>query len=91
MTVKSLNVTRRLVNYIITEFEEGKSIWTKDSEKNTSNSFTLNIAKIDLASYLGATLETISRTFKKLQDKKLIKLKGRNITILNLNGLKKLL
>lgn len=91
MNVKSLDVTKRLVNYILTEFEAGKSIWRKDAGKNSSDTITLNIAKIDLASYLGATLETISRTFKKLQDDKLLKIKGRNITIVNLSALKKML
>lgn len=91
MNVKSLDVTKRLVNYLLTEFEAGKSIWQRDADKNSSNTIILNVAKIDLASYLGATLETISRTFKKLQDDKLLRIKGRNITIENLSALKKML
>lgn len=91
MNVKSLDVTKRLVNYLLTEFEAGKSIWRRDADKNSSNTIILNVAKIDLASYLGATLETISRTFKKLQDDKLLRIKGRNITIVNLSALKKML
>ena len=91
VNVKSLDVTKRLVNYILTEYEAGKSVWSRNTEKEMSETITLNIAKIDLASYLGATLETISRTFKKLQEDKLLRIQGRKITLLNIPALKKML
>ena len=84
-------MTKRLVNYILTEYEAGKSVWSRNTEKEMSETITLNIAKIDLASYLGATLETISRTFKKLQEDKLLRIQGRKITLLNIPALKKML
>ena len=91
VNVKSLDVTKRLVNYLLTEYEAGKSIWSRSNNKEISDTITLSIAKIDLASYLGATLETISRTFKRLQDDKLLRIKGRKITLLNIDALKKML
>ncbi|MCX7833734.1 MAG: Crp/Fnr family transcriptional regulator [Ignavibacteria bacterium] len=90
VNVKSRDVTGRLVNYLLSEYETKKAIEGCKNIKH-SNTFQLSVSKIDLASYIGATLETLSRTFKKLQNEKLIKIWGKNITIIDYNGLKKLI
>lgn len=91
VNVKSRDITGRLVNYLISEFETNKSVEVVKNRKDSLNTFRLSISKIDLASYLGGTLETISRTFKKLQTQKLIGIKGKNITILDYKTLRKLI
>lgn len=75
------DVTKRVAGFIVTEYiNSGKS----------DNTIVLNISKNDLASYLGTIPETLSRTFKKLQNTGLIDVDGRTFHIKNLNGLKKL-
>jgi CRP/FNR family transcriptional regulator, dissimilatory nitrate respiration regulator len=87
------DIKRRLAKYILEEFEKSK----KEKEelekskhillKNT-NSIELNISKYDLASHLGTILETLSRTFKKLQDENIIEVHGKKINILSIKKLK---
>ncbi len=48
---------------------------------------SLDISKTDLALYLGATPETLSRSIKKLKELQLIKVHGNRIEILDLQGL----
>lgn len=83
------DIKKRLAKYILDEFEKEKR--KKDKLEKTKriilkekNSITLGISKNDLASHLGTILETLSRTFKKLQDEKIIEVKGKNIKILNI-------
>ncbi|MFA5405315.1 MAG: Crp/Fnr family transcriptional regulator, partial [Ignavibacteria bacterium] len=87
------DIKRRLAKYILDEFENAK----KQKEKiektkhillKEKNSIELAISKNDLASHLGTILETLSRTFKKLQDEKIIEVQGKKITIKNYNKLK---
>lgn len=87
------DIKRRLAKYIIDEFENAK----KQKEKiektkrillKEKNSIELTISKYDLASHLGTIIETLSRTFKKLQDEKIIEVQGKKITITNYNKLK---
>jgi CRP/FNR family transcriptional regulator len=92
MNVKSQDVTKRLANYIVSEYNSRRSIAEVNGKNNTSkNSFSLSISKIDLSSYLGATLETVSRTFKKLHTENYISIKGKNITIKDYTGLLKII
>jgi CRP/FNR family transcriptional regulator, dissimilatory nitrate respiration regulator len=87
------DIKRRLAKYILEEFEKAKNQKEKIEKskrillKETS-SFLLSISKYDLASHLGTVLETLSRTFKKLQDENIIEVKGKMIVILNLDKLK---
>ncbi len=87
------DIKRRLAKYILDEFEKAKE--KKEKIEKTKriilkerNSIDLQISKYDLASHLGTILETLSRTFKKLQDEKIIEVRGKKITILNLKKLK---
>lgn len=91
MNVKSQDVTKRLVNYIISEYDSSRSISLNGQKNTVKKTFSLSISKIDLSSYLGATLETVSRTFKKLHSENYIHIKGKNITVRNYAGLLKLL
>ncbi len=74
-------VEGRLVNYMVVlakrlkvPFADGQTI-------------TLDIEKGVLASRLGTIPETLSRTFKKLQDSELIKVERGDVTILDAQGL----
>ncbi|MGD9567008.1 MAG: Crp/Fnr family transcriptional regulator [Sedimentibacter sp.] len=57
------------------------------AEENHSNTFELPMTKVNLASYLGTTPETISRKLTDLEDEGLIKKNGKKIKILDLDGL----
>jgi CRP/FNR family transcriptional regulator len=60
---------------------------TECAEENHSDTFELPMTKINLASYLGTTPETISRKFTEMEDEGLIKKAGKKIKILDLDGL----
>ncbi|WCJ51221.1 Crp/Fnr family transcriptional regulator [Lentilactobacillus buchneri] len=51
------------------------------------NPFKLPLKKKDIATYLGTTPETISRTFKQLTSKGLIEAKGSQVKIIDEDGL----
>jgi len=57
------------------------------AEENHSNAFELPMTKVNLASYLGTTPETISRKLTDLEDEGLIKKNGKKIEILDLDRL----
>ena len=83
------DVSRRLSKYLLLEIEKehqcaGKSNIFKETQ------IELDIARYDLASYLGTITETLSRTLKKLQSDNVIEVKGKTIIIKDLPTLKKL-
>jgi CRP/FNR family transcriptional regulator, anaerobic regulatory protein len=47
----------------------------------------LPMQRQDIASYLGMTLETVSRSFSALQKERLVEVHGRNIRLLDPRGL----
>ena len=78
------DVPNRLAKYIIEEYSKShKVILTKPF-------INLTISKSTLAGYLVTITETLSRTFKKLQDENVIHVKGKKILILDFNRLKEL-
>ena len=81
------DVTKRVADFILAENTKGKS---KTDPKYKENTVHLKISKNDLASYLGTIPETLSRTFKKLQDDGAIDVNGKTITITDRDKLKKL-
>lgn len=79
------DVTKRTAGFILTEYNNKKS----PKSKNESDSvIELSISKNDLAAYLGTINETLSRTFKKLQDEEIIEVEGKLIRIHDLEKLK---
>jgi CRP-like cAMP-binding protein len=79
-SVSLQDVKRRLAQYILSELENQDNNVLKD---NSNMFIELSISKYDLASLLGTILETLSRTFKKLQEEKVIEVEGKRIYILN--------
>lgn len=82
-----MDVTKRVSNFILSEYinkPKGKSDGKTDSQPFIS----LNISKNDLAAYLGTIIETLSRTFKKLQDEGVIEVEAKKIIIKDLEKLK---
>ncbi|OQY01667.1 MAG: transcriptional regulator [Desulfobacteraceae bacterium 4572_130] len=74
-------IPSRLAGYLLLLAQE---------QQSNQNIIYLNISKKQLASLLGTIPETLSRIFSKMYDKKLIKVKGKNVKILDLEKLKKL-
>jgi len=64
-------------------------IFLSDKQKN-QNVVTLKISKGQLASLLGTVPETLSRIFGKMAAQNLIEVNGRNISLLNREGLENL-
>jgi CRP/FNR family transcriptional regulator len=78
------DVPNRLAKYIIEEYNKSHKVIL-------SKPFVLlTISKSTLAGYLGTITETLSRTFKKLQDENVIEVKGRKIFIIDINRLRDL-
>ncbi|TAN13455.1 MAG: Crp/Fnr family transcriptional regulator [Burkholderiaceae bacterium] len=71
------NGTQRLIGYILREFNQTKEL-----------SFRINVNKKIIASRLNLTPERFSRILRELDDKKLLRVRGRVFTILDLEGLK---
>lgn len=57
----------------------------------SSTDFVLKMRREEVGSYLGLRLETICRGIAHLRDQELVKISGRNVKILNLEGLKQLI
>ncbi|MCI0716413.1 MAG: Crp/Fnr family transcriptional regulator [Chlorobi bacterium] len=77
------DVTKRVANFVLSEY-----INKRKTKLDSTHSIRLNISKNDLASYLGTILETLSRTFKKLQEEGIILVEGRTILIKDFEKLK---
>jgi CRP/FNR family transcriptional regulator, dissimilatory nitrate respiration regulator len=73
------DVSRRVAEFILNEYYTRLKSTKKSSLP--PETIRLKISKYDLASYLGTILETLSRTFKKLQDEGIIEVEGRLITV----------
>lgn len=85
-TITLKDVTKRVSDYLLKEYKKNQNKQNFPTEK--LNTISLKISKNDLASYLGTILETLSRTFKKLQDEGIIEVDGKNIKIMDLKKLK---
>ena len=78
-------ISNKLAKYIMAEYEANQTFGL-----TTKKSITLSISKSTLAGYLGTITETLSRTFKRLQNEGVIEVNGKKIVILNFNRLKEL-
>lgn len=78
------DVTKRLAGYILLEYNK--------NQLNSENKplVHLDISKYDLSCYLGTITETVSRTFRKLQDDDILIVNGRNILIKDIDRLKEI-
>lgn len=47
------------------------------------NAMRLPMSRMDIGNFLGLTIETVSRTFSRLQKEEIIKVDGREVLILN--------
>ena len=84
------DVTRRLLKYLVNKCECNFKEYYSNNECNECT-IALDISKSDLASHLGTITETLSRSFKKLQNQNVIYVKGKYITIKNLTYIKKII
>jgi CRP/FNR family transcriptional regulator len=85
--VENLNtseVPARLAKYLLNEVK------LSGSEKLPEPFIKLSISKTTLAAFIGTITATLSRTFKKLQDDKIIRVVGKKIFISDYERLKKL-
>lgn len=91
-TLSLFDIKKRLARYILSELETQKRNLNIHSHKAASSHLfiELSISKYDLASLLGTIIETLSRTFRKMQEEELIEVEGRKIIIKNLPVLKSL-
>lgn len=84
------DVTKRLLKYIVKKCE-CECMDNNIINKCNECTIELDISKSDLASHLGTITETLSRSFKKLQNENVISVKGKFITIKNLTYIKKII
>ena len=82
--ISTKEVSNRLARFILEEIEKNGSVKLKEPF------LRLTISKANVATYLGTITETLSRTFKKFQDEKIIVVNGKKIFIKNLKRLKQL-
>ena len=59
-------------------------------DKNKDKSFSISISREDLANIVGTATESLIRTLSDFKEEKLVEIKGSNITITNIEKLKKL-
>lgn len=87
-TVESLKLSQaesRVVHWLLSQLEQ------KYALDGNCPSFTLPLAKHLLASQLGITSETLSRVFLRLREKKLAVVEGRELSELDIDGLRRFL
>lgn len=82
--LNSSEVPARLAKYLLNEVK------LSSTEKLPEPFIKLTIPKATLAAFIGTITETLSRTFKKLQDDKIIRVVGKKIFISDFDRLKKL-
>lgn len=82
--ISSKEVPNRLAKYLM------KEIKISGTENLPEPFIKLSIPKSTIASYIGTITETLSRTFKKLQDEKIIRVSGKRIFVTDIKKLKEL-
>lgn len=82
--ISTKEVSNRVARFILKEIEKNGSIKLKEPF------LRLTISKANVATYLGTITETLSRTFKKLQDGNVIVVTGKKIFVKDLKKLKQL-
>lgn len=82
--ISTKEVSNRLARFILDEIKKNGSI------KLQEPFLRLTISKTTVATYLNTITETLSRTFKKFQDEKIIVVNGKKIFVKDLKKLKQL-
>lgn len=77
------DVRTRLIRYLLEEFGRQKSA------DRVLPLLVLPISKTLLAAHIGTTLETLSRTLRKMEEEKSIKLKGKTVLLQDLDALQR--
>lgn len=77
------DVTKRVAGFVLAQFNSPNK-----HDKDKPSEVILQISKNDLASLLGTIPETLSRTFKKLNEEKILEVTGKTIRVLDINKLK---
>jgi len=60
----------------------------KSRNRLSGTEFRLPMSRGDMGNYLGLTVETISRVFSRLQKQQVLLVNNKNITILDMDGLR---
>ena len=81
MLLGSMNAEERLAAFLLNLSQRLKARGYSASE------FHLRMTRAEIGSYLGMTLETVSRTFSAFQQQRLLEVDKRHIRILDLDGL----
>ena len=81
MLLGSLNAEERVVVPCSTS---RRATWKRGY---SPSEFNLRMTREDIGSYLGMTLETVSRTLSKFQKRGLIEMQGRHVQIVDFDGL----
>ncbi|HEY3252209.1 MAG TPA: Crp/Fnr family transcriptional regulator [Ignavibacteria bacterium] len=76
------DVTKRVAGFILTDYMNARK-----KASDAAPHISLNISKNDLAAYLGTIQETLSRTFRKLEEDDIIAVEGKKIIIKDLKKL----
>jgi CRP/FNR family transcriptional regulator len=77
----SLNSTQRLAAFLLNQSQR------LSARGYSAVEFHLKMTRGEIGSYLGMTLETVSRTFSELQQQRLLRVVRRHIVITSLDGL----
>jgi CRP/FNR family transcriptional regulator len=80
----SLNATQRLAAFLLNQSER------MSVRGYSAVEFHLKMTRGEIGSFLGLTLETVSRTFTELQQQRLVKVDRRHIVITDMDGLTRL-
>ena len=82
MTLGQLSADERLASFLL-------GLSQRFEERGFSpNEFNLSMSRHDLSNYLGLAVETLSRLFRRFNDKGLLSVNQRNVKILDFDGLR---
>jgi CRP/FNR family transcriptional regulator len=82
LSVNNLSSEQRLAKFLL-------DLSDRFNQRGLSaNEFTLSMTRIDIANFLGMAIETISRILKKMRTQQLVKVDGRQITLINIDNLR---
>lgn len=84
MLLGSLNAEERVAAFLL----DISSRYLKRGYSPTE--FNLRMTREDIGSFLGMTLETVSRTLSKFQKRGLIEMHGRHVHIVDFDGLRQI-